>query len=216
LEFEFARPLHRIDDFERILKSRLEKIKLVAPSVGVRLRASELSPQVMNQVGMNAESGQETFYSEPKDSQDFSVLLSELQSDLGPDCVGILALKDSHLPEERSNLQGFRARPRRKNRTADVYLHPCPAMDRLTRILPQPKLLLAAARKGESFGLGSELYTIENLRFIQRLDGVNWWTENAPRRDYYWAGLSGLRGYYEALLFVERGQKTLYLQGWAD
>ena len=89
-------------------------------------------------------------------------------------------------------------------------------MDRMTRLLPRPQKIQAQLRVGESFGLGSELYTIDNLRFLQRLDGVHWWTENAARRDYFWVELRGLHGYSEALIFIERNSGEPYLQGWRD
>src|SRR5690606_17702702 len=92
----------------------------------------------------------------------------------------------------------------------------CPAMDRVTRLLPHPQAIRSPLRIGESFALGNELYTIEELRFLQRLEGVEWWTAQAASRDYLWAWLSSMRGGTEALLYIDRHSKCSYLQALGD
>ncbi len=219
--FEIASPLHREGDLERVVKSRLERTQLEAPSVGMRLRASELSPQVMKQVGLSS-SGGNGFQTGTQPIQEFSVLLAELHADVGPENWGVLEVWDSHLPEQRSRLVALSVPslpPRTKRpvkKTKASVLSPCPAMDRVTRLLSVPHRLHALPQVGGHFGLGAELYTIKRLRFLERLDGVHWWTEQAARRDYFWAELQGLHGYSEALVFVEKNTGELYLQGWVD
>lgn len=229
LEFELANPLYRDGDLERIVKSRLERVQLGAPSRGLRLRASELSPRAMKQVGLSA-GGAITLQTKVDFSQEFSVLLAELQSDVGPEELGLLTLKDSHLPEQRSHLAPLtssslsfkrlktsqKRQSIRRALSQEAFLSSCPSMDLVTRLLPTPAKIKVILRVGESFGLGAELYTIERLRFIQRLEAVEWWTDNAARRDYFWLELVGLHGHSEALVFIERNSGETYLQGWGD
>jgi hypothetical protein len=77
-------------------------------------------------------------------------------------------------------------------------------------------LIKAPLRQGQSFGLGSELYTIEGIRFIKRLDGVEWWTPRSTSRDYFWAWLKSPLGGTEALCFVDRNTQERYVQALGD
>lgn len=217
ISFELASPLYRESDLERVIKSRLERLELSAPTIGLRLQARSLSPQMMSQVGLSAP-GAGAWNRGNAHHQELPVLLAELSADVGAEQVGVLALARSHRPEKRSVLEPLipRKKHSRQKKLSSGTQVSCPAMDRVTRLLPQPHPIKAALRIGETFGLGSEIYTIEELRFLQRLDGVEWWTAQAASRDYLWAWLSSLRGGTEALLYLDRHNKQAYLQALGD
>jgi protein ImuB len=107
------------------------------------------------------------------------------------------------------------ASQQKADKEAALYLSH-PLLSRMTRLIKRPRPLHIPLTVGASFGLGSEFYTIENLRFIQRLEGVDWWTPESTSRDYFWAWLKSPRGGSEALLFFDRNTKESYLQAWAD
>jgi len=216
ISFELASPLYRESDLERVIKSRIERLELSAPTVGLRLHVRSLSPQIMNQVGLSAPGA--GAWSRGSAHQELPVLLAELSADVGAEQVGVLTVARSHRPEKRSVLEPLvpiKKRSRQKKLSSGTQTS-CPAMDRVTRLLLQPQPIRTALRIGESFGVGSEIYTIEELRFLQRLDGVEWWTAQAASRDYLWAWLSSLRGGTEALLYLDRHTKCAYLQALGD
>jgi hypothetical protein len=186
--------------------------------------------------------------------QELALLLVELESDVGPEGLGTLALRSHLRPEARSVLESVsrsknpnqrtkngassptanrrssskgtknsssrvaskgKAAEKRVAKEAALYLN-SPSFERITRLMQRPRLLGTSLSVGASFGMGSELYTIESLRFIERLDGVEWWTPAATSRDYFWAWLRSPCGGAEALLFVDRNTKEAYLQAWGD
>ena len=63
--------------------------------------------------------------------------------------------------------------------------------------------------------LDRRLYTIEALRFEQRLEAVEWWV-SAVNRDYVRVELRGEAGLVEGLVFVDRNTGKRYFQGIAD
>jgi hypothetical protein len=90
---------------------------------------------------------------------------------------------------------------------------------------------------GETLVVGTHLYSIQKLRFVQRLESVKWWTTQPTSRDYLrlWlsekrgpAERSGLnardakdakragQGGVEALVFIDRATGKRYLQAIAD
>jgi protein ImuB len=145
------------------------------------------------------------------------VLLSELETDVGAENVGLLRIEDAHAPEARSRLEPILARPgpKRASQRARKSTPPDP-LARATRLLTVPAALSVPLRVGESFVLGQSYYTIEKLEFATRLEHVAWWTNSAQSRDYVWAWLSGSSGGLQALLFVDRRSKRAYVQGLAD
>ena len=86
---------------------------------------------------------------------------------------------------------------------------------RLNRLLPEPIAIEAPLRLGATLALGRRLYTIESLRFEQRLEAVEWWT-GAVNRDYVRVGLRGAEGVLEGLVYVDRESGKRYWQGVAD
>jgi hypothetical protein len=82
--------------------------------------------------------------------------------------------------------------------------------------LPEPLLLDAALRVGATVAVDRRLYSIERLRFEQRLFAVEWWTRAPVQRDYVRLWLRGRDGVVEALAFVDRESNKRYLQAVAD
>jgi hypothetical protein len=85
-----------------------------------------------------------------------------------------------------------------------------------TRLLPEPLPLDAALRVGATVAIDHRLYSIERLRFEQRLFAVEWWTRAPVQRDYVRLWLRGHGGVVEALAFVDRESQKRYLQAIAD
>jgi hypothetical protein len=65
---------------------------------------------------------------------------------------------------------------------------------------------------GSLVSVHQRLYSIEELHFEQRHEGVEWWTGAPVARDYLRLLLSNSDGKLEALAFVNRvtGQRYLY------
>ncbi len=234
LHFDLASPMYREDDLERVIRTRLESCELLAPTVGLRIRAAQLSAQSQHQLGLSRNS-ERSFQSGGSWAQEFPILVAELQSDIGSDQVGLLQLQSSHLPEECSVFQPLssskkRAPSNRVNKSASHVRSRkrpspqsdldastlSPGLDRLTRLLPYPKKLDVPLRVGESFALGGELYIIDRVRFMRRVSGAKWWEETSLSRDYHWAWLRSVHGGTEALLFVDKKSGEGYVQALRD
>lgn len=213
LSFELASPIHRDVEFERVLRTRLERTHLPAPTIGLSFRASRLCAQTPVQLELGTRGASRRL-------QDLPVLLSELETDVGEGNLGLLTLQDAHAPEARGRLEPLgrsKERPRAGRRPpgSEAKAHPDP-LDRATRLFEKPVALSVPLRVGESFVLGQGYYTIEKLEFATRLDGISWWTNTVQSRDYVWAWLSGATGGLQALLFVDRRTRKAYVQGLAD
>jgi protein ImuB len=226
VSFELSSPLHHSADIERILKTRLERLQLRAPTVGLCLSVSKLSPQLMNQLAITSHRlhrsdptqkgwgvfGQKTGVLQ---KQELSVLIAELQADLKQEDIGTLALVSSHKPEDFSSFVPILGKSKKKHVESSVEKF-SPVFERITRLLPEPQALCARLRKDECVTLNRQLYHIEKIRFLQRLDRVEWWNSKAASRDYFWIWLKGPLGSVEALFFTDRTTNRLYLQGFGD
>jgi len=216
--FELSSPVYRDVELERILRTRLERTTLPAPTVGLFFRASRLCPQAPVQLELGTRGASRRL-------EELPVLLSELETDVGADSLGLLRIEDAHAPEARGRLEPLgrrpqKARPRKPGRSQNQPSEPTTApsdpLDRATRLLTPPVALPVPLRVGESFVLGRGYYTIEKLEFATRLESISWWTSSAQSRDYVWAWLSGSSGGLQALLFVDRRTRHAYVQGLAD
>jgi hypothetical protein len=75
--------------------------------------------------------------------------------------------------------------------------------------------LTSVISAGSTLVLGHTLYTIERLRFEQRLDAVEWWSRPVAR-DYLRLWLQSETGGMEALVYVERPSGRRFLQAVGD
>jgi hypothetical protein len=73
-----------------------------------------------------------------------------------------------------------------------------------------------ALRVGSTVRIDHRLYTIETVRFAERLDSVEWWSGALVARDYIELVLRGTEGVVQALVYVDRVSGRRYLQGIVD
>jgi protein ImuB len=224
LDFALPKPLWKAEEINRIVASKLERVELGAPSVGLRLEVTELTEAQPRQLELGL------WGSDASQALDeLPIVLAELAADIGEERVGVLRLVDSHRPELSSELgpalcatgraagsKGSKKRTRRVQSLRVVAPAGAPELaHRLNRLLPEPIAIEAPLRLGATLALGRRLYTIESLRFEQRLEAVEWWT-GAVNRDYVRVGLRGADGVLEGLVYVDRESGKRYWQGVAD
>jgi protein ImuB len=218
LRFKLAAPLHRADEMRRVLSARLARTKLAAPSLGMRLSIPKLLPAVARQLELSQVLAGVTVSASVDD--EIPVLIAELSAELGEEKVGTLELVESHRPEAKSKLSSASfeptarssAKPARLRRTEPSFAE-LPGAP--TRLLSEPCELHGPLRVGVSLAIDRSLYTIEHLRFEQRLDAVEW--GHAPvTRDYVRLWLQGASGGFEAVAFVDRLTGRRYLHALAD
>jgi protein ImuB len=229
LPFKLPSPLHREAELRRIVMSRLERFKLDAPTVGMRLTVPRLAPLVQRQLSLAELLPGDTTSGE----EDLPLVLAELEADIGAAQVGVLSLVDAHRPEAQSALgvalperESAKRRGRRQRgegaktaaRTPLRKTEP-PIWSRLpsppTRLLPTPVELSTVISAGSTLLLGHTLYTIDRLRFEKRLDSVEWWSQPVAR-DYLRLWLSSDAGGLEALVYVDRHSGRRFLQAVGD
>jgi protein ImuB len=228
LHFKLSQPLHREAELRRIVASRLERLKLAAPSVGMRLTVPRLGPIVARQLSLSELMTGDTTSGE----DDLPLVLAELSADIGEEHLGVLSLVDAHRPEAQSALAAALPEPaqakRRGKKGRAEPGNPAPKSLRKTeppiwsrlpspptRLLPNPIELSSVISAGSTLVLGHTLYTIERLRFEQRLDAVEWWSRPVAR-DYLRLWLTSDSGGLEALVYVDRHSGRRFLQAVGD
>jgi len=225
LRFKLATPLYRADELRRVLSARLSRTKLGAPSLGMRLSVPKLVPAVARQLELAQVLNGATVGIAADD--EIPVLIAELSAELGEDQVGTLKLCDSHRPEAKSKLSPARlestgrASPASSKKTRPVRLRKAePSFAELpgapTRLLSEPCELHGPLRVGVSLAIDRSLYTIDHLRFEQRLEAVEWWGQAPVTRDYVRLWLQGASGGFEAVAYVDRTTGRRYLHALAD
>ena len=222
LVFELASPLWRKEEIRRVIVARLERTRLDAPSLGLRLEVPALIRALGHQLELSRVSAGVTGQ---KGLESLPVVLAELVADIGRERVGVLRLHDSHRPELQSELVAALEEPR-LGRVKKAKREPLPVrrlrpitasrLDAPTRLLPEPIALEVALRLGVTLRLEHRLYTIERIGFVERLESVEWWTGVPITRDYLRLWLAGIEGGLEVLVYVDRESGKRYLQAAAD
>ena len=173
-------------------------------------------------------------------------LLAELSAEIGVEKIGVLTVLDAHKPEARSKLRpvtlGAHGRSGKQLTLPGAWSEPPrldPALEPV-RLLPRP-LPLGRLAKGTVVAIDQQLFAVDDLRFVQRLDKVEWWTGAPAHREYMRAFLSSGDGAArlerlrsidgppgrrasgptggacgEALVYMDRKTKEFYLQGWCE
>ncbi len=185
-------PLARASDLLAVVRSRLEHHTLIAPALVVRLRATELARL----------EGRALDLLEPEPVADRALprLVAELSAELGADRVGVLELVDTWVPDERTRLAPFGARP------------PSPWHPLVTSALEPTRLASPRPLEPQDFmPLGPAV----------RVEGLEWWRRPARRRDLVaaWVGQGSAQGRVSSLGWVELGQDgsgRASLRGWID
>lgn len=218
LKFELAAPLWREEELERVLRARLERLQLTSPLVGLRLTAPALAARATRQLqlGRSRLSGQAAAWGalEGGQPEELSVLLAELAADVGAEHVGRLRWKPRHRPEHSSVLEPVQSLDESSRKASGAPVRG--GIDGATRFLPRPIPLAAPLRDGELVGIGRQCFVIRRIRFVQRLEEVEWWTSEPVSRDYLRLWLEGPEGGLEALVFVDRGSGKRYLHAFVD
>ena len=150
-------PLCRAKDLLAVVRARLERLELPAPTLAVRLRASglvALAPKTLH-----------LFEPEAKAERALPRLVAELAAEWGEERVGLLALCDTWRLRERAVLVPLGAAP-----TA-------PPLSRLLSGAPEPTRLLPAP-------LPVAPHEVVEPRLVLRLAYTEWWRRGGGPEDY--------------------------------
>jgi protein ImuB len=101
LELTLATALWREQELLRVLRARLETLRLVAPSLSMKLEVTSLTEAFARQLDLSRVVGPGAGLG---DEATLPVLLSELEADLGRERVGTFRLLDAHRPEAKGAL----------------------------------------------------------------------------------------------------------------
>jgi protein ImuB len=230
-------PLAGEVDLLRALRAKLERTELFAPAMGVRLRLAQIVPAPQVQLDLSRD--------QAADPDSLPALLAELSAEIGAERVGLLAIEDAHRPEAKSRLVPVSLHEPRKKSAHREQLSLPGEWSRPKEPIPPPARLLPApiplgrvtsggvvaigdGPKGVGSGSDPQVFAIDKLEYLMRLDGVEWWTKTPASRDYARAWLvsgeeSGKKGKSgakaacaEALVYVVRKSGEMYLQGWYE
>jgi protein ImuB len=189
-ELALPMPIGRASDLFAVLRARLGNLELAAPVLAVTLRALEIVPATPRSLPL--------LEPEPKIVGALSPLVAELAADLGGGSVGTLALVDTWLPEERTQLVPFGTT--RKMLPISTLVTSAIEPSRLIKPLHMPP------------GTFDEATTP-----LLRIEAVDWWRGSVQNSDFcaVWDGF--------ALAWVEhrapngcRAVHETWLRGWID
>ncbi len=232
-------PLAEEGDLLRALRAKLERTELFAPAVGIRM----VIPQIVSAHRGQLDRGRDRAASPDK----LPALIAELSADIGADRLGVLAIQDAHRPEARSKLRPANVTSRTLRRDAQMafpgtWSAPPPLDPALepARMLPVP-VPLGRIGTNRVIVVDQQLFAIDKLEFVMRLDKAEWWAHSPAPRDYVRAWLTsgdelarverltsveiapaggrtgrvgGASG--EALIYVDRTTREAFLQGWCE
>ncbi|MDI1475993.1 DNA polymerase Y family protein [Polyangium sp. y55x31] len=225
LSIDLPSPLSDAGDLHRALRAKLERAELFAPAVSVQLEVSQIVEARRVQIDLSRDKAVRP--------DALPALLAELSAEIGQDRVGVLEAMHAHKPEARSKLVPVRDLDQKRAPAEAVDLEAAEDRDvpLPTRLFPTP-VPIGRITKGAVVAVDSRLYAIESLRFVMRLDGVEWWTSSAASRDYGVAwlvpgatsgkasagpkGEGASRAAGLAWVFVDRTTGEGYLQGWCE
>ena len=156
-----------------MVSSRLERTRLEAPSLGLRLEAPAVIRALGRQLDLSRVSGGVTGN---KGLESLPVLLAEIGADIGKERIGVLSLVDTHRPEKKCELVPALDDPRatkhmkktKKKRREEIPLRKVKSIrapGAPTRFLTKPLRIDAALRAGATLRIDHRLYTIDSVRF---------------------------------------------------
>jgi protein ImuB len=241
LVFKLASPLFHAEDLERVMRLRLQRQELIAPTRGLSLQATSLAEARYSQMGLSGKSGGWAASFSPDsistDPRTLTVLVAELSADIGSDSIGVLTREDSHLLEKSSALLPLGSATQ-EDASADcaLYLSAYPsALEGLllprvpTRLLDPPLEIHAPVRKSELWVIREQAFVVASIHFEQRLEGIEWWGRTRVFRDYFRVWLAHVRldndsssrskskgGGLEALVYRDRERDKTYLHALYD
>ena len=201
-------PLAHKTDLFRVLKSKLERIELGAPVLGLSITAALLTEAPKTQLLLSGDPAIDT------DPRSMAVLLAELSSEIGADNVGVLELRGVHRPEAQTELV-----PLDDISSSEKSLPPkIDASDAEfpTRVLPRPVPLEPVPGGGFSVSIDNQIFTVRNTKRMMRLDQIDWWTTAPICRDYARVWLSSGKKNVEGWIFTDRRTGRTFLHGYYD
>jgi len=176
LDIQLAEPTTDLDHASLILRERLERLALPAPTLSLTLQARDLM--------LTPPPSGDLFQTERTDASSWLRLLERLQARLGPDAVQTLVPLDEHRPERSTALQPWTGKSLRQtnstSRTGSAPVLEVPL--RLTRpgwLLTSPQPL--GERQGAPTLAGRALQV---LCGPERIEG-GWWDGQSVTRDYF-------------------------------
>ena len=179
-----------------VLRTRLERTLLPAPVLALTLRADEHAPR--------PEVPQSLFEPESREARAIPLLVAELSAELGEEAVGRLTLGDSWLPEERSCLVPFFAKPTSSSSSSRPPLRLLgPSMS--TQSSPEPSVLLP-----EPIPVDRRLVT--PFRFVARYESIHWWRGPGGPHDVVAATVEGR----VAIVDLDKTTGAAKITGWLD
>ena len=195
LAFKLASPLFHAEDLERVMRLRLQRQDLIAPTRGLSLQATSLTEARYCQMGLSGKSG-DWASSISTDPRTLTVLVAELSADIGSEAIGVLTREDSHLLEKSSALLPLSTTtpdtPDDTEEHASEGWEPSPsALEGLslprvpTRLLNPAIEIHAPVRKSELWVIREQAFVVSSIHFEQRLEGIEWWGRTRVFRDYF-------------------------------
>lgn len=233
--FALSSSLSREDEIRRVVSARLERARLPAPTLTLRLTA----PVVVSATARQLELG-DTLAGGTDVEKELPLVIAEIAADVGENKVGVLKILDAHRLEARSTLApALPSKPRtargaqrrgpgpRSATPLSVHvsgtplevvegMNPFDERAPLTRFLPEPVRFDGSLRVGATVAFERQLFTIDALRFEHRLHAVEWWNGEPVMRDYIRVWLKSTESVIEAVVYVDRANGKRYLQAVAD
>jgi protein ImuB len=189
-----AAPLAGAPEMLSVLRSRIESFTIEAPILTVTLRVTEMVERGATPLHL--------FVPEAKASRALPRLVAELEAELGPGRVGILALTNRWLPHERSRLIPIGSSP---IAVPHVLASPDSPRGSLLSGAVEPTRLLV---RPIPFGNGVE----PKVRVRQA--SVEWWTGEVRTCDFATAWIDSIPAM--AWVEIDARSRQAWIRGWMD
>jgi protein ImuB len=186
------------------LKEHLFSLRLPGAVVRLRLAAVEVAPVAVEQLA---------FGDRPEAQAALEGVLARLAVRLGDGTLFAAEPVERFRPERAYRAVPFHSGPRRSGAAAGGPPLPEEAAHRPTRLLPEPKLVVAEGEGGRLTALHVDGQDRAVLAYQgpERLTG-EWWSERLDR-DYYRVQLEGLG---DCWIYRDGADGRLYLHGFFD
>jgi len=207
---ELPSPLAKKSDLFRVLKSKLEKVTLGAPVIGLSITARQLTRAPRMQLFMG---GDATIQNDPGA---MAVLLAELSAEIGRENVGVLETSPVHRPEARTHLALLDELSSSKKGNDATFVRPASDVEFPTRLLPKPLPFEVIPGQRSSVAIDNQLFTWVGSSHPMRFDRIEWWTAAPMSRDYARVWLTSGKKNIDAWVFTDRRTGRTFLHGYYD
>lgn len=189
-----AAPLAEASEMLAVLRSRIESFTIEAPILTVTLRVAGMVAREATPLHL--------FVPEARADRALPRLVAELEAELGPGSVGMLALTNRWLPRERSRLIPIGS--------ARIEVpHAITSPDS-----PKGSLLSGADEPTRLLVRDIPLDDSANLRIEVHQASVEWWTGKARARDLGTAWIGSIPAM--AWIAIDRRSRRAWIRGWMD